>query len=177
MVIALVRASLRSTASDIAPQSAFDPTHTGPAPPGRQPRQRKTMNGDHRNGPARQGTRAGGGDEAVVPGRQSRQPARRHVLRISGLDGFENDGKTMPESFEEQGDLIWKHLRTILRSAGMDVSNLVSLRTYLADPEYDEANARMREKQLGSHRVAATVVCCRLLEPAWKLQIEAVAAA
>ena len=59
----------------------------------------------------------------------------------------------------------------------MTVSNLVSLRTYLADPKYDEANAQMRVKQLGTHRVSSTVVCCQLLESKWKLEIEAVAAA
>src|SRR5262245_39333948 len=99
------------------------------------------------------------------------------ILFISGLNGFERDGTTMPESFEEQAELIWRHLRTILASAGMDIGNLVSLRTYLADPKFDEPNARMRATQLGSHRVASTVVCCQLLEPKWKLEIEAVAAA
>jgi len=99
------------------------------------------------------------------------------ILFISGLNGFERDGTTMPESFEEQAELIWKHLRTILASAGMDIGNLVSLRTYLADPKFDEPNARMRATQLGSHRVASTVVCCQLLERKWKLEIEAVAAA
>jgi 2-iminobutanoate/2-iminopropanoate deaminase len=54
---------------------------------------------------------------------------------------------------------------------------LVSLRTYLTDPKYDEPNARIRAKELGSHRVASTVICCRLLESRWKLEIEAVAAA
>jgi 2-iminobutanoate/2-iminopropanoate deaminase len=49
------------------------------------------------------------------------------------------DGKTMPESFEAQAELIWMHLRTILASAGMDHGDLVSLRTYLADPADDEA--------------------------------------
>jgi len=99
------------------------------------------------------------------------------LLFISGLNGFEEDGTTMPESFEDQAELIWKHIRTILSSAGLDVTNLVSLRTYLADPRYDEADAQMRAKQLGSHRVASTVVCCQLLQPRWKLEIEAVAAA
>lgn len=99
------------------------------------------------------------------------------LLFISGLNGFEQDGTTMPETFEAQAELIWRHLRTILASARMDVSNLVSLRTYLADPADDEANARMRARQLGPHRVASTVVCCRLLETKWKLEIEAVAAA
>jgi enamine deaminase RidA (YjgF/YER057c/UK114 family) len=98
------------------------------------------------------------------------------ILVISGLNGFESDGTTMPESFEQQADLIWAHLRTILESAGMSVRNLVSLRTYLADPKYDEANVLMRVKHLGTHRVASTVVCCQLLDPRWKLEVEAMAA-
>lgn len=99
------------------------------------------------------------------------------LLFISGLNGYERDGTSMPESFDEQAELIWGHIRTILASADMDVTNLVSLRTYLADPKYDEPNALMRARQLGSHRVASTVVCCQLLETKWKLEIEAVAAA
>jgi enamine deaminase RidA (YjgF/YER057c/UK114 family) len=99
------------------------------------------------------------------------------LLFISGLNGYEIDGATMPESFDEQAELIWQHLRAILRSAGMDVQNLVSLRTYLADPADDEANVRMRVKHLGQHSPALTVVCCRLLEPRWRLEVEAVAAA
>jgi enamine deaminase RidA (YjgF/YER057c/UK114 family) len=31
-------------------------------------------------------------------------------------------------------------------------------------------------KYLGSHRTSSTVVCSQLLEPKWKLEIEAVAA-
>jgi 2-iminobutanoate/2-iminopropanoate deaminase len=99
------------------------------------------------------------------------------ILVISGLNGYLADGTTMPESFEEQAEVIWTHIGTILRSAEMDYSNLVSLRFYLADPEYDEANVRMRIKFLGGHQPALTVVCCRLLDPKWKLEVEAMAAA
>jgi enamine deaminase RidA (YjgF/YER057c/UK114 family) len=98
------------------------------------------------------------------------------LLIVSGLNGYLSDGKTMPESFEDQGDAIWKHLRTILLAAGMDYQDLVSLRTYLADPRYDEANVRLRVKYLDTHRPASTVVCCRLLDPRWKLEMEAMAA-
>jgi 2-iminobutanoate/2-iminopropanoate deaminase len=98
------------------------------------------------------------------------------LLVISGLNGYFEDGRTMPDSFEEQGDLVWKHLGTILRSAGMDYTDLISLRVYLPDPADDEANVRLRVKYLGSHQVALTVVCCRLLEPKWKLEMEAMAA-
>jgi 2-iminobutanoate/2-iminopropanoate deaminase len=98
------------------------------------------------------------------------------MLFISGLNGYEDDGTTMPESFEDQAELIWKHIRTILDSAGMAIENLVLLRTYLAHPSYDEANALMRVKHLGAHRPASTVICCQLLVPKWKLEIEATAA-
>jgi enamine deaminase RidA (YjgF/YER057c/UK114 family) len=97
------------------------------------------------------------------------------LLLISGLNGYLADGKTMPVSFEEQGDVIWQHIGTLLRAADMDYRDLVSLRTYLAEPEYDEANVRLRVKYLGTHKVASTVVCCRLLDPTWKLEIEAIA--
>jgi 2-iminobutanoate/2-iminopropanoate deaminase len=97
------------------------------------------------------------------------------LLFISGLNGYLPDGKTMPLTFEEQAEVAWGHLKTILASAGMTVQNLVSLRFYLADPKYDEANVRMRAKHLGEHSVALTVICCQLLDPRWKLEVEAVA--
>lgn len=98
------------------------------------------------------------------------------LLFISGLNGYEADGVTMPDSFDEQADLIWNHVGTILASAGMGFENVVSLRTYLSDPKYDEQNVRMRMKYMGNHRPASTVVCSQLLEPKWKLEMEVVAA-
>ena len=98
------------------------------------------------------------------------------LLIISGLNGYLADGKSMPETFEEQGEMIWKHLGTILESAQMSYQNLISIRTYLASPEFDEANVRLRRKYLGSHEPALTVICCQLLDPNWKLEVEAMAA-
>ena len=99
------------------------------------------------------------------------------LLFISGLNGYLADGTTMPDSFEEQGELIWRHIGVILKSAGMTYDNIVSLRTYLSSPEYDEPNVKLRMKYLGSNQPALTVICCQLLLPKWKLEIEAVAAA
>ena len=97
------------------------------------------------------------------------------LLFISGLNGFLADGKTMPDSFEEQAEVIWGHLGVILKSAGMTYENIVSLRTYLASPAYDEPNVKLRMKYLGNHQPALTVICCQLLAPKWKLEIEAIA--
>lgn len=99
------------------------------------------------------------------------------LLFISGLNGYLADGRTMPESFEEQGQIIWRHIGVILKSAEMTYENIVSLRTYLSSPEYDEPNVKLRMKYLEDNQPASTVICCQLLDPKWKLEIEAVAAA
>ena len=99
------------------------------------------------------------------------------LLFISGLNGYLADGKIMPDSFEEQGEIIWGHIGVILKSAGMTYDNIISLRTYLSSPEYDEPNVKLRMKYLGNNQPTLTVICCQLLEPKWKLEIEAVAAA
>jgi 2-iminobutanoate/2-iminopropanoate deaminase len=98
------------------------------------------------------------------------------LLFISGLNGYLSDGKTMPDSFEEQGEIIWGHIGVLLKSAGMTYANIISLRTYLSSPEYDEPNVKLRMKYLGENQHTLTVICCQLLEPKWKLEIEAVAA-
>jgi 2-iminobutanoate/2-iminopropanoate deaminase len=51
-------------------------------------------------------------------------PTNSRLLIISGLNSYLEDGVTMPESFEEQGEIIWQHLGTILQSAGMTYSSL-----------------------------------------------------
>jgi enamine deaminase RidA (YjgF/YER057c/UK114 family) len=84
--------------------------------------------------------------------------------------------RTQQKFFEEQGEIIWTHIGTLLKAAGMDYENIVSLRTYLADPQDDEANVQLRMKYLGDHQTASTVICCRLLDPKWKLEVEAMAA-
>jgi len=103
--------------------------------------------------------------------------AGSRLLFISGLNGYELDGTTMPTDFEGQADLIWTHLETILEDASTSITNLVSLRVYLAEPAHDPENVAVLKRRLGDHHAARTVVCAGMLEPGWLLEIEAVAAA
>ena len=103
-------------------------------------------------------------------------PADARTLYISGLNGYPPDGGAMPENFEDQAALVWQHLATILASADMTYADLVSLRFYLADAAFDPANVALLKGHLGEHRAARTVVCARLLEPAWLIEVEAIAA-
>lgn len=103
-------------------------------------------------------------------------PAGARTLHISGLNGYEADGTTLPDTFERQAELVWRHLGAALRSAGMSYADLVSVRFYLADPSYDPANVAILSSHLGDHPSARTVICARLLQPEWLVEIEAIAA-
>lgn len=103
-------------------------------------------------------------------------PAGSRLLFISGLNGYEADGTTMPDDFESQAALIWAHMKEILAAADMTVENLVSIRFYLADPAHDPANVDLLKRNLGNHRATRTVVCAGMLEPGWLVEVEAIAA-
>ena len=103
-------------------------------------------------------------------------PVGARTLYVSGLNGYPADGGAMPESFEDQAALVWQHLAAILASADMAYDDLVSLRFYLAEPALDPANVALLQSHLGAHRAARTVVCARLLEPTWLIEVEAIAA-
>ena len=44
-------------------------------------------------------------------------PANGRTLYVSGLNGYERDGTTMPATFEEQAELVWWNLGSVLASA------------------------------------------------------------
>ena len=103
-------------------------------------------------------------------------PPGARTLYISGLNGYEEDGVSMPADFGGQATLVWRHLGTVLASAGMTYADLVSLRFFLASAADDPANVAILNQHLGDHLAARTVVVQQLLEPAWLIEIEAIAA-
>lgn len=60
--------------------------------------------------------------------------AGARTLYVSGLNGYEVDGRTMP------------------------------------------ANVELLKTHLGTHKAARTVICAKLLEPDWLIELEAIAA-
>jgi 2-iminobutanoate/2-iminopropanoate deaminase len=103
-------------------------------------------------------------------------PAGSRLLFVSGLNGYESDGVSMPADFEGQANKIWAHLTTTLESAHMGIEDLVSLRFYLADAAHDPANVAILKSRLGKHHCARTVICVGMLEPGWLIEVEAIAA-
>lgn len=98
------------------------------------------------------------------------------LLFISGTMGLAPDGAAA-DSFEAQCEQAWANIGAVLSSAGMTWRNLVKVNVFLGDRGDRDANAAVRARILGDHQVAVTVVAVTLLDPAWKLEIEAVAAA
>jgi enamine deaminase RidA (YjgF/YER057c/UK114 family) len=85
------------------------------------------------------------------------------------------DGE-VPPGFEDQCNLVWDHILSILRSAEMSAPNIVKVTTFLTRREDVEANSRIRRERLGAHSPALTVVIAQTLDPRWLLEIEALAA-
>lgn len=102
-----------------------------------------------------------------------RNPARLlFVAGTMGLDASGVPGKTL----EEQLELIWSNLGTILASAGMTTDNIVRLTSYLRDESYADANAAARVKALGGRVVPTTAIVAQTLVSAWMVELEIIAA-
>lgn len=100
----------------------------------------------------------------------------KRLLFITGTMGLDGKGKPAV-GIEAQCAQAWTNITSILENAGMNVRNLVKVTCFLSDRSHREANMKARVAALGDHRVATTVVVAELLESAWLVEIEAIAAA
>ena len=103
-----------------------------------------------------------------------RRPER--FLYVAGTMGLRADGSA-PKTLDEQLELIWSNIRTILAGAGMTLDNVVSLTSYLRDAAYAEANAAARVRALGGRLIPTTAIVAQTLSPDWLVEIEVIAAA
>jgi 2-iminobutanoate/2-iminopropanoate deaminase len=100
----------------------------------------------------------------------------RRFLFVAGTMGLNPDwsaGRTV----DEQLDLIWSNIRTILAGADMSVDNVVRATSYLRDRAYAEKNAAARLKALGGRKIPTTAIVAETLADDWLIEIEVIAAA
>jgi enamine deaminase RidA (YjgF/YER057c/UK114 family) len=100
-------------------------------------------------------------------------PAR--TLYISGQIPTRADG-SVPDGFEAQCRQVWANIDAVLAQAGMTRRDLVKVTTYLSDRRHRDLNSRIRREVLGDHLPALTIIIAGIYDPAWLLEIEAVAA-
>ena len=113
---------------------------------------------------------AGGYSQAVeVTGAQ-------RLLFISGQIPETVTG-IVPLDFSGQARLVWHNVIAQLEAAGLSISNLVKVTTFLSSRDFAMANREVRREVLGSHVPAMTVVITGIFDGKWLLEIEAIAAA
>jgi enamine deaminase RidA (YjgF/YER057c/UK114 family) len=98
-------------------------------------------------------------------------------LHTSGVVPIRPD-RSVPESVEEQAEVVWQNLTAILRDAMMGPSDVVSITTYVVVEHLASLPwiMQIRDKALANRRVASTLVTVpALANPAWKLEIALIA--
>ena len=98
------------------------------------------------------------------------------LIFISGQVGVRPDGST-PSTMAEQANQVFANIITLLREHGLEATSIVKLTTFMVAGHDGDAVRAARIKHLGSHRPASTAVfVSQLVDPAWFVEVEAVAA-
>jgi 2-iminobutanoate/2-iminopropanoate deaminase len=94
----------------------------------------------------------------------------------AGQAGVDADGR-IGDGIEAQATLVWRNIDSILADAGMRIDHIVQLTMLLLHRD-DYAIAReVRERALGEHRPASTLIYVSgLADPNWLIEIDFVAA-
>jgi 2-iminobutanoate/2-iminopropanoate deaminase len=98
-------------------------------------------------------------------------------LHTSGVVPIRPD-RSVPESIEDQAEVVWQNLTAILQDAMMGPNDVVSITTYVVVDHLASLSVVMqaRDKALAGRRVASTLVTVpALANPAWKLEIALIA--
>ena|SRR4029079_6029466 len=100
------------------------------------------------------------------------------LLHVSGQVAARLDG-TIPDGVADQADVIWSNIAAILAEAGMAMTDIVSITTYVVVDFMADLPRVMaaRDAALAGHRAASTLVTVpALARPAWKMEVAIVAA-
>ncbi len=96
----------------------------------------------------------------------------RHV-HVSGTAPVMADGGDPPEDAYEQARRCLEIIVAALREAGTGPEHVVRTRTFLTSADDWEEVGRAHGEMFGEIRPASTMVVAGLLDPRWKVEIEA----
>ncbi len=98
-------------------------------------------------------------------------------LHLSGQVGIGPDG-TAPPGFEAQCRRAFQNIEACLRDASMSFDDVIMLRIYLTDRADLAMLRQIRSEYFGDRQLSSTLVFVSgLVDPAWKVELEIVAAA
>jgi 2-iminobutanoate/2-iminopropanoate deaminase len=97
-------------------------------------------------------------------------------LHTSGVVPVQADG-TVPDALEDQARVVWNNLQAMIAEAGMAVTDIVSITTYVVVGEDLGVIMAARDAVMGEHRAASTLVTVpALAQSSWRLEIALIAA-
>ena len=97
-------------------------------------------------------------------------------LFISGTLGLSQTGD-LPNTISEQSELVWEHIMTLLKAAGMTVSDIVKVTQYLTRSDDIPPYSKIRKRYLGDLRPASTLLLSsQLAWPGTLVEVEIIAA-
>ena len=98
-------------------------------------------------------------------------------VHTSGVVPVDADG-LVPIDLGEQAALVWRNVLDVLDAAGMTPSDIVSVTTYVVVGEDLAIVMAARDRALGGHLAASTLVTVpALVRPEWRMEIAVIAAA
>ncbi|MGQ0734858.1 MAG: RidA family protein [Acidobacteriota bacterium] len=109
-----------------------------------------------------------------------------HIVRagttvyVAGQVGADAQGKIAGPGMKEQVEQVLRNLQTALASQKLDFSHVAKINIYVTSVDEFRAPdvAAIRAKYFAGHRPASTLVqVVRLADPAFKVEIEAIAVA
>jgi 2-iminobutanoate/2-iminopropanoate deaminase len=96
-------------------------------------------------------------------------------LHTSGVVPVRPDG-SVPTDIAEQAAVVWQSIVVLLAEAGMAPADVVSITTYAVVGEELGPVMAARDRALGEHRAASTLVTVpALARPEWRMEIAVVA--
>ena len=98
-------------------------------------------------------------------------------LHTAGVVPFRPDG-SVPDDLAGQIETVWANIAAMLTEADMSVTDVVSITTYVVQGQDLSLVIAGRDRAMGGHRPASTMlVVPELVRPEWKVEVAVVAAA
>lgn len=98
------------------------------------------------------------------------------MLHTAGIVPVSPDG-TVPDGVDAQAEVVWANIAALLGEAGFETADIVTVTTYVVPGQDLDAVMAARDRFMGEHLAASTlVVVAALVRPEWKVEIAVVAA-
>jgi 2-iminobutanoate/2-iminopropanoate deaminase len=102
--------------------------------------------------------------------------AGSRLLHTSGVVATTTSGD-VPDALADQAEEVWSNIAAILETAGMATHDIVSITTYVVQGNDLSTVMAARDRFMGGHLAASTLVIVpALARPQWRMEIAVVAA-